>query len=338
MHIKRFSLIISVFVVVMLAFSAQASTVSYAQDSKIAAHKATVMQFMDAFAHSDKLATLDSITAKGYVDYSPQGKTDLASIKAGAESFIKAMPDINYKTLIVIANEEWAALRYEQTGTFTNALVSADGSSLPPTGKPVLLTGNVLVKFDAESKIEATWEAYDQLSFAVQFGAMPAMDGGAALPPPDASIWQITPTSADAMTAMETQIKAVIDQAWNKGDLSVVDSALDPAWIGYPTYANPQAFKDDITNSRAAMPDIKVTVDPIVIEGNWAAFHLSYTGTFTHDLTVPGMNIKATNKPVSLEGIIFLTTNQAGKVIAEWDEFDNYSFLVQVGVIPAPAK
>ena len=92
-------------------------------------------------------------------------------------------------------------------------------------------------------------------------------------------------------------------------------------------------FEEDFAASkgwREAFPDLTVTVDVIVAEGDLVA--VRWTGRGTN--TGTGNGLPATGKRIAGSGLtIFLFVD--GKIAEEWSSFDSLSLYRQLGLVPS---
>ncbi len=75
----------------------------------------------------------------------------------------------------------------------------------------------------------------------------------------------------------------VIDEIFNKGDLSVIPALIAPGYImNSPAgkIEGQEGFKQYIITARTAFPDLKLTIDEMVGEGDKLAAQIVVTGTF----------------------------------------------------------
>ena len=82
----------------------------------------------------------------------------------------------------------------------------------------------------------------------------------------------------------------------------------------------------------AAFPDIKITVEDMVAEGDKVVARYTMSGTHKGGL----MGIAATGKKVSITGIEIIRVS-AGKLVEHWGASDGLGMMRQVGAIPSPA-
>ncbi len=82
---------------------------------------------------------------------------------------------------------------------------------------------------------------------------------------------------------------------------------------------------------RAAFPDLTVTVDNLVAEGDYVTTHQVARGTHKGEL----LGIPPTGKPIVMEAADqYRIVN--GKIVEAWHLEDLFGVLMQLGAIPAP--
>ena len=80
---------------------------------------------------------------------------------------------------------------------------------------------------------------------------------------------------------------------------------------------------------RTAFPDLRMTIDHLIGEGDLVA--LDYTATGTHD--GPLLGIPPTGKKVTVRGMGLYRLRE-GKLVEQWGVNDIASLLQQLGVVP----
>ena len=81
-----------------------------------------------------------------------------------------------------------------------------------------------------------------------------------------------------------------------------------------------------------AIPDLRVTIEDLVAEGDKVAVRRSYEGTHQGEL----LGIPATGKQLQV-GSISIFRLVDGKIAENWEQLDRLALLQQLGVIPAPS-
>jgi len=85
------------------------------------------------------------------------------------------------------------------------------------------------------------------------------------------------------------------------------------------------------------MPDLNVTVEHIVAEGNWAAAVYAISGTFSRNMVLTdGSIISPTNLAMQLLGIAFFHFDENGLLTEVREMYDGLSFLGQIGLMTPP--
>lgn len=80
---------------------------------------------------------------------------------------------------------------------------------------------------------------------------------------------------------------------------------------------------------RKAMPDMRVSVNQMVAEGDLVAVYWTARGTNTQE----GMGFPATGKKIKTSGMT-LFRFKAGKICEEWSVWDMLSVMKQAGLLP----
>ncbi|HYN88066.1 MAG TPA: ester cyclase [Ardenticatenaceae bacterium] len=127
-------------------------------------------------------------------------------------------------------------------------------------------------------------------------------------------------------------------EKFNAGDMEgyVKTVYAENALIHYLPPGLPQGWEGAklfYTSFAAAFPDVQLTFDDIITEGDRVA--IRYHAVMTHLGEFQG--IPPTGKRVTLAGITILRF-AGGKVVERWSESDFLGMLQQLGVIPAPGQ
>lgn len=92
------------------------------------------------------------------------------------------------------------------------------------------------------------------------------------------------------------------------------------------------AGRQEALGWRQAFPDLRVTVDHVIADGDKVAVRWTARGTNTGD----GNGIRATGKAVETSGIA-LFRFEDGKVAEEWVSADTLGLMRQLDLLPPPA-
>jgi steroid delta-isomerase-like uncharacterized protein len=79
-----------------------------------------------------------------------------------------------------------------------------------------------------------------------------------------------------------------------------------------------------------AMPDLRISVDDVIAQGDIAAARFTITGTHTGEF----MGMPASGKSVTVTGMDFMRFRD-GLIVEHWAEMDMLGLMQQFGVIPS---
>lgn len=130
----------------------------------------------------------------------------------------------------------------------------------------------------------------------------------------------------------ETTLRKLVD-GLSKGDPAIVDETYHPNLRyhgnGAMAGADFKVWKDFFTAMMKAFPDAKATVEDLVAVGDKIAYRITVTGTHKGEFA----GIPATGKKIKIRSI-GIARFTGGKVIEEWENFDELGMMQQLGVIP----
>jgi steroid delta-isomerase-like uncharacterized protein len=127
-----------------------------------------------------------------------------------------------------------------------------------------------------------------------------------------------------------------LGEAFSTGNLAPADEWIAANWVnhdpGTPALpAGPEGFKQLVGAYRTAFPDLTITVDELIAEGDKVVGRWTATGTNTGSL----MGMPPTGKHATITGISILAF--AGSQVTEQrTNWDTMGMLQQLGVIPTP--
>ena len=140
---------------------------------------------------------------------------------------------------------------------------------------------------------------------------------------------------------MSAETKAIarrfLEEAFNGGKLDVVDELVAPEFVNHDA-ALPEpaigieAAKASITGYRDAFPDLRLTIEQQVAEGEYVTTRWSARGTHQGDL----MGIAATGKQATVTGIT-IDRIVDGRFVESWTNWDTLGLMQQLGVVPSLA-
>jgi steroid delta-isomerase-like uncharacterized protein len=85
-----------------------------------------------------------------------------------------------------------------------------------------------------------------------------------------------------------------------------------------------------LTTYKTALPDLNVTVEDVLADGDKAVTRWTIRGTHQGEIEEFG---PPTGRRVELEGLT-MHRIENGKIVEEWERYDNLSILQQLGLVP----
>lgn len=127
------------------------------------------------------------------------------------------------------------------------------------------------------------------------------------------------------------------DAVVNQGRLSSVDEFVAPGFVDHnppgPGIApGPEGVKQTFAMFRAGLPDMNVTIEDQIAEGDIVVSRLTAQGTHKGEL----MGIPPTGKKLTM-GIIDVLRFEGGQAVERWGQSDLMGMMQQLGVAPMPA-
>jgi len=127
-------------------------------------------------------------------------------------------------------------------------------------------------------------------------------------------------------------IRRYFEEFRNRGDLAVADELLAPNYVLHAGLGEdihgPEGCKQDIVMVRSAFPDLHITIDEMVAEGDKVASRWTFRGTHRGEFT----GIAPTGKQVTLWGMS-IDRIVGGKIVETWIRYDTLGVMQQLGVV-----
>jgi steroid delta-isomerase-like uncharacterized protein len=130
-----------------------------------------------------------------------------------------------------------------------------------------------------------------------------------------------------------------MDEVWNKGNLDFIDEVTAPNFVSHDP-ASPEDMGGGVEGVRrftemyrSAFPDIQMTVEDVIAEGDkvvtrWTA-HATHQGELM-GIPPSGNRVKVTG--ISIDRI------EGGKVVETWSNYDALGMMQQLGMVPEPQQ
>lgn len=130
----------------------------------------------------------------------------------------------------------------------------------------------------------------------------------------------------------EDLIRTFIDEAFNRGNLSILEEVIHPEY----QYWSPDSqlkgigqLREFIQVFRNAFPDLNLQIDDFFSSNDRTCTTFTLKGTHEQDF----MGIPATNKSVEVQGMV-ISRIKDNKILEDREILDNLTFFQQLGVVP----
>ncbi len=136
----------------------------------------------------------------------------------------------------------------------------------------------------------------------------------------------------------KTIVRRLFEEVWNKGDLSVADELFTPNYDHHDPSTpdvglGPESEKKRATLYRTAFPDLRLTIEDIIAEGETVMARWSCRGTHKGDLS----GIAPTGKQFTISGVS-IARFSGSKMAEGYVNWDALGLMQQLGVVPELAK
>ena len=144
------------------------------------------------------------------------------------------------------------------------------------------------------------------------------------------------PPKSSAENAEKTLVRYWFEEVWNQGREELIDELLSPEVPvnglaeGNTVLHGHAEFRTFYRNIRGTLPDIHLTIEDLISEGEKIAVRLSVVGTHMGDALAP-----ATGRAVKFMVLVMARVTN-GRIAEAWNSIDQLGLLTQIGALPAP--
>jgi predicted ester cyclase len=127
------------------------------------------------------------------------------------------------------------------------------------------------------------------------------------------------------------RVRRYIDEVYYKGNLDYIDQDVAADAIDHTAHDGDRSLREtareSATKIRAAFPDLQITIEDVIADGNKWVVRSTLRGTHLGELE----GIAPTNKQVTARNISIIR-RENDKTVENWNNFDELGLLQQLGV------
>jgi steroid delta-isomerase-like uncharacterized protein len=141
----------------------------------------------------------------------------------------------------------------------------------------------------------------------------------------------------------EEENKALTRRSWEivtEGSLDTLEDALQEVYADDIVMHEPdedvrgiEGLKQFVSMIRSALPDLHITLEDDIAEGDKVVSRWTAQGTHQGEL----MGIAPTDNQVRITGIT-IHRIEDGKIVEEWENWDALGMMQQIGAVPSPEQ
>lgn len=299
----------------------------YAQDdpTQREANKSTVRRYYEEVLSQNRPELVDELFGQSYVLHlGTEDLKGLADKKAFVTTLKTAFPDGTWTVHDVLAEGHYVAARVSVTATQEGMF-----NGTPATGNRVENVPSMAMFRLEDGKIVEAWSQDNFLVLAQQLGTAPAPFGVPVFTDPGSAVGAQTDTAThEANKSIVTQLLA---EGWSQGNLDVVNQLYAPDAVIHPT-AGGQAPEVagiglEISTMRLGLPDMTLTIDLMIAEGDEVATLFTLSGTNTGGVYgLPPTDTFVTTSGIRIDRIV------NGKIVETWQIIDVIKIYQDLGV------
>lgn len=127
-----------------------------------------------------------------------------------------------------------------------------------------------------------------------------------------------------------------MDEVYNKGNLDLIDEVVAPNWVEHNPNT-PEGMSGRVDDSkrfvemyRNAFPDLHITIEDLIAEGDKVVMRWTARGTHQGEL----MGVPPSGNRVEVTGIN-IERLEGGKFVESWSNYDFLGLMQQIGAVPS---
>ncbi len=293
-------------------------------------NKSIVRRYLEEVWGQGRYSSLRELFSPNVLDHdaAPGQPCGLDGLEWAVRRFLDNLCNATMTAEQLVAEGDRVMVRWTLSAVHTGELYG-----VPATGRPFTITGAGEVCIEG-GKIVEIWHRADMLSILQQLGSAPTL-------PLPKSLREAHPPAGrrgagDYSTLPEEDVKGRVRQAFaeliDRGDLAAVDEFIAPGYVGHlsglPTVYGRDGFWEFASLYRHGLVGLRLDVEDLLVEGEWAALRGTYYGTHMRWM----FRLPATGKPVALRTLMMLRM-EGDKLAEQWANSDDLRLLEQLGAV-----
>jgi steroid delta-isomerase-like uncharacterized protein len=127
------------------------------------------------------------------------------------------------------------------------------------------------------------------------------------------------------------------EDVWGRGDEAALEELLAPDFVDHDALPGQspdrEGHRQILAEFRSAFPDLHVTTEDVVAEGDKVVSRWTARGTHQGEL----LGIAPTGNGVTIKGIDVLRI-AGGRIVERWAQSNDLELMQQLGVVPTPGQ
>jgi steroid delta-isomerase-like uncharacterized protein len=136
-----------------------------------------------------------------------------------------------------------------------------------------------------------------------------------------------------AIEEIKALVRRFYEEVFNNKNMAGIDAFVAPDIIDHGAPGGIESVKQAITMLLTAFPDLHLTLEDIIVEGDRVAVNWTMSGTHLG----ASLGMPPTGKQFTIPGVSLLHLEN-GKAVEAWIIQDQLSMLQQLGLAPVPAQ
>jgi predicted ester cyclase len=145
---------------------------------------------------------------------------------------------------------------------------------------------------------------------------------------------------SDEVEANKERSRRLYQEMFGQGNLGVADELMAADMVnhgpGSPPVPGTEGIRRQAALLRTAIPDLRVTLNDQVGEGDRVVSRWTGSGTHTGPLNMPGLTLAATGNSICFDEIR-IDRYAAGRIAESWWIPDRFTLWQQLGLLPMPS-